>query len=90
LSISVTPNDKLPGTAQLNTLIGGLITWVLLACVAAVLIGAASWGFGARTGNYGSASTGKAMVLGGAVGALLSGAAVAVINYAFGIGGAVK
>lgn len=89
LAITVQPNSKLPGTPQLNQLIGGLMTWVLLACVAAMLIGAASWGFGARSGNYGSASAGKSMVLGGAVGAVLSGAAVAIVNYGFTLGGAV-
>lgn len=89
LGVSVNPNSNLPGTPQLTQLIGGLMTWVLLACVAAVLIGAATWGFGARMGHYGSAQQGRMMCLGGAVGALVAGAAVAVVNFAFGIGGAV-
>lgn len=87
--ISVSPNSNLPGTPQLTQLVGGLMTWVLLACVAAVLLGAAAWGFGARMGHYGSAQQGRMMCLGGAVGALVAGAAVAVVNFAFGLGGAV-
>ena len=53
-TVAVDPNSNLPGTAQLTSLVGGLMTWVLLACVAAVLAGAAAWGFGARTGHFGA------------------------------------
>ena len=88
-AIDVNPNSNLPGTPQLSQLIGGLMTWVLLACIVAVLIGAATWGFGARMGHYGSAQQGKMMTLGGAVGAMIAGAAVAVVNFAFSVGGTV-
>ncbi len=88
-SVSVSPNPNLPGTPQLSQLIGGLMTWVLLACVASVLIGAAAWGFGSRAGHYASSQHGRQMCLGGAVGALVAGAAVAVVNFAFGVGGTV-
>lgn len=87
--VRVNPNADLPGTSQMQDLVGGFMTWVLLACVAAVLVGAATWGFGARSGHYGASSQGRSMVLGGAVGALIAGAAVALVNYAFGVGGAV-
>lgn len=87
--IVVNPNSNLPGTAQLANLVGGLMTWVLLACVVAILAGAASWGFGNRFGNYGAASSGRVLVLGGTAGALIAGAAVALVNFAFGIGGTV-
>jgi hypothetical protein len=90
LAITVDPNSNLPGTPQLAQLVGGLMTWVLLACVAAVLIGAAAWGFGARAGHYASAQQGRMMCLGGAVGALVAGAAVAIVNFAFGVGGTVQ
>ena len=90
LAVAVKPNSNLPGTAQLTQLIGGLMTWVLLACVVAVLAGAAAWGFGARFGHYSSQQSGRMMVLGGAVGALVAGAAVALINFAFGVGGTVS
>lgn len=89
-TVSVNPNSKLPGTAQLTQLIGGLMTWVLLACVVAVLAGAAAWGFGARFGNYSAQQSGRMMVLGGAIGALVAGAATAVVNFAFHVGGTVS
>ena len=79
VDVSITPNSKLPGTTQLNTLIGGMVTWVLLACVAAVLIGAASWGIGNRSGMYGATQNGRMMVLGGS----------ALVNSGIGLGSAV-
>jgi hypothetical protein len=89
LEVSVTPNSKLPGTTQLNSLIGGMVTWVLLACVGAVLLGAAAWGIGNRSGYYGAQQNGRMMVLGGAVGAMVAGAASALVNFGFGLGSAV-
>lgn len=89
LAISVKPNTNLPGTPQLQQLIGGFTTWVLLACVGAVLLGAAAWGFGAKMGHYASAQHGRTMCLGGAVGAFVAGAAVAIVNFGFGLGGTV-
>ena len=89
LAVSVTPNNNLPGTSQLTTLIGGLVTWVLLACVGAVLLGAGAWGIGSRSGHYGAQQNGRMMVLGGAVGAMVAGAASALVNFGFGIGSAV-
>lgn len=87
--VSVHPNSTLPGTAQLTTLVGGLMTWVLLACVVAVLAGAAAWGLGSRSGHFGATQQGRLMVLGGAVGALVAGAATALVNFGFGVGGTV-
>lgn len=89
LAVTVDPNSKLPGTAQLTSLVGGLMTWVLLACVVAVLAGAAAWGFGARTGHFGASQQGRLMVVGGAVGAMVAGAATALVNFGFGVGGTV-
>lgn len=89
-TVAVDPNSKLPGTAQLTSLVGGLMTWVLLACVLAVLAGAAAWGFGARSGHFGASQQGRLMVLGGVAGAMIAGAATALINFGFGIGATVR
>lgn len=84
--VSVDPNNNLPGTAQLASLVGGLMTWALLACVLAVLAGAAAWGFGARSGHFGASQQGRLMVLGGVAGAMITGAAAALVNFGFGVG----
>ncbi len=90
LAVSVDPNSTLPGTAQLTDLVGGLMTWVLLACVLAILAGAAAWGFGARSGHFGASQQGRLMVLGGVAGAMITGAAAALVNFAFGVGATVR
>ncbi len=90
LAVAVDPNSKLPGTAQLSTLVGGLMTWVLLACVLAVLAGAAAWGFGARSGHFGASQQGRTMVIGGVAGAVITGAAAALVNFGFGLGATVR
>jgi Family of unknown function (DUF6112) len=87
--VAVHPNAKLPGTTQLVSLVGGMTTWVLLACVVAVLAGAAAWGFGSRSGHFGATQNGRMMVLGGALGALVAGAASALVNFGFSLGGTV-
>ena len=52
-------------------------------------VGAAAWGFGSRSGHYASAQHGRMMCLGGAIGAFVAGAAVAFVNFGFGVGGTV-
>lgn len=84
--VEVDPNSELPGTAQLTSLVGGLMTWVLLTCVLAILAGAAAWGFGARSGHFGASQQGRLMVLGGVAGAMITGAAAALVNFGFGVG----
>lgn len=89
LAVSVVPNNQLPGTAQLAELVGGLVTWVLYACVAVVLLGAGAWGFGHHSGHYGAEQRGRAMTLGGILGAVISGAAGALVTFGFNLGGTV-
>lgn len=88
-AININPNNNLPGTAQIAQLVGGLVTWVLYACGAAILLGAGAWGLGHHSGNYNAEHKGRAMALGGVVGAMLAGASSALVNFGFGVGGAV-
>ena len=74
----------------MGTLAAALGAAGLAAAVAgALLAGAAAWGFGSRSGHFGATQHGRLMVLGGAVGALVAGAATALDNFGFGIGGTV-
>lgn len=87
--ITIKPNSTLPGTAQLASLLGGLVTWVLYACGAAILLGAGAWGLGHHSGNYAAEQRGRQMALGGVIGAIVAGAASALVNFGFGLGGTV-
>ena len=89
VAIQIDPNSNLPGTAQIAVLVGGLVTWVLYACGAAILLGAGAWGLGHHTGNYSAESRGRAMALGGLIGAFVAGAAAALVNFGFGVGSSV-
>lgn len=89
-AIDINPNNNLPGTAQIAALVGGLVTWVLYACGAAILLGAGAWGLGHHSGNYAAEHKGRAMALGGIIGAMVAGAASALVNFGFGVGGSVK
>ena len=89
--ITVKPNPNgVPGTAILERLVNGLAAIALLACGAALVIGAAQWGLGQRGNNYSQAADGKNKMLYGIGGAFVVGAASALLNFFYGIGGEVR
>jgi hypothetical protein len=89
--VSVKPNpNALPGTSAIEKLIDGLAAFALLACVGSVLIGAAQWALGSKSGNYSHASDGRSKVLYGLLGAFVIGAAAAIINFFYSSGTAVR
>ena len=82
-----TPNAAgMPGAALVSQLINWLMWVSLMASLGAVLYGAAMWRGGARLGNAGRAEDGRHYVAGGAIGALIAGLAVIMINTLFKIG----
>lgn len=90
LQVTVNPDaGALPGTQQLQQVINGMAFWSLLACVAAVLIGAGAWAFGSRGGHYGAIGNGKTLVAGGVIGGFLIGAASAIVNFFTSVGSGV-
>jgi MFS family permease len=86
----VTTGGQLPGTAQLQQLIDGFGTWALMAALAGMLLGAAVWALGHHSSNYQQAANGRKGLLVSGVAALIIGAAPALINFFFGLGGQVK
>jgi hypothetical protein len=89
-AVNVSPNPSgIPGGEAAQKLINGAAAFGLLACVGAVIVGAAQWGFGSRSSNYAQADDGKSRMLKGVGGAFGIGAAAAVINFFFNAGSAV-
>lgn len=80
----------LPGTEVLEKLVNGLLFWGLLACVAGIVLGGATWALSSHTGNYHHAGRGKIGFLASAVGALLIGASPAIVNFFMDAGSGVK
>ena len=78
----VTANTTgLPGLAQLRSLVGAMLTFGLVACVAALVASAVTWGFGSNSGNPHLAGRGKSGVVVSAGAALLIGAANAIVAF---------
>lgn len=91
LAISTQPDPNgLPGGAALQHLLNGLVFVGLLSCAAAVIVGGATWFLGSQAGNFSASLGGRRAVLAGMVGALVIGAAAAIVNFFFAAGSAVK
>jgi len=83
----VTSNTTgLPGLAQLREIVGALLTFGLVACVAALVIAAIVWGLGSNSSNPHLAGRGKTGVVVAAGAALLIGAANAIVTFFSGVG----
>ena len=78
----VRPNTNgLPGLSVLQHMVGALLTWGLLACLAGLVISVMMWALAHHQGNYSQVSSGKTGVLVSAGGALLIGGANAIIGF---------
>ena len=85
--VSGTPDPTgMPGAELVSQLVNWLMWVSLMASLGAVLYGAALWRGGAKMGNSPRAEDGRNYVAGGAIGALLSGLAVVLVNTLFDIG----
>ena len=83
----ISPNqDGLPGLAVVRSIVGALLTWGLIACVAGLVISVIIWALAHQQGSYQHASTGKTGVLVAAGGALLIGGANAIVGFFSGLG----
>ena len=83
--VTMTPaSDGMPGGALAQRLLnwGGQIA--LWGSLGSILVGAAIYGLSREAGNYGAASKGRTLALGGVVGAILTGLAATIVNLLFG------
>lgn len=87
----VRPNDNgLPGLGVLQQIVGALLTWGLLACVAGLVVSVIVWALAHHQGNYSHAATGKTGVVVAAGGALLIGGANAIITFFSNLGAGIR
>jgi hypothetical protein len=78
----IRPNSNgLPGLEVLQRIVGALLTWGLVACVAGLVVSVIVWALGHHSGNYSHTSSGKTGVLVSAAGALLIGGANAIVAF---------
>jgi hypothetical protein len=82
----ITPNGTgLPGLEALKRMVGALLTFSLVACVAGFVISAATWALASHGGNAHYAGKGKQGCVIAGVAAVLIGSANAIIRFASGI-----
>ena len=85
--VNITANDTgLPGLGQLQKIVGSLITVAVIAAVAGILISAGMWAIGNHSANPQIAGRGKSGVMVASAAAILSGGALAIVNFFFNIG----
>ena len=85
--VDINLNDSgLPGIAALRTIVGAVMTVGLILSVLALIISAVVWGFGANSSNPHLASRGKLGVLISCGAAIITGAAVTLINFFWNVG----
>jgi hypothetical protein len=80
--IHISPNrDGLPGIAALESIVGALLTFGLIATVAGIAISAIAWAIGSHSGNPHVAGKGKSGVVIALVAAFLIGGANVLVNF---------
>jgi len=83
LSVSIDPNDTgLPGLPAAKTVVGALITYGLIACVAGLVLSCGVWAVASRfSASPHHAERGKQGVLVSCIAAVLIGSAVGLVNF---------
>lgn len=85
--INISPNSNgLPGIGQLRTIVGATMTVGLILSVLALIVSAIVWALGANSSNPHMAGRGKVGVLIGLGAAIITGAAVALVNFFWNVG----
>jgi Family of unknown function (DUF6112) len=80
--VNVSPNSTgLPGIGELQNIVGALLTIALIAALAGLAIAAAAWAIGSHSANPVLAGRGKSGVLVSFGAAMLTGGAVALIDF---------
>ena len=76
----------IPNYDQIISALNGLTLAGLLFCAGVVVIGGATWALAANRAHTQGVTWGRFMVIGGFVGAVVIGAAVAIVNTGFRLG----
>ena len=85
--VNFTPDfNAIPGAGSVQQLINGIGAFALLLSLVGIIIGGAMWGVGSLSSNYHQAAVGKRATLYSVVGAIIVGAAAALVNWAFSLG----
>jgi hypothetical protein len=82
--VDVNPTSSgMPGADLIQQLLDWLQMLALWGSLAALLLGAAVYGGSRESGSYSGANKGKALAMGGVVGAIIAGLAPGAVNLLF-------
>jgi len=86
IPLDVTPDTSAVTGTTLASVVGALLTIVLIASVASLIAAAILWAYGQANGYYQATQKGKMGVLVALGAAVLSGSAVALMNFLVHVG----
>ncbi len=89
-SLNVSPNSSLPGSSQVSSFLGGIEQWAIYACLLGLIVGGASLWWGVQNGSINRTSVSQHKILAALAGAIIIGAAVYLITWAFNFGSTVS
>lgn len=85
--INISPNSNgLPGISALQKIVGAVMTVGLILSVLALIVAAVAWAFGSHSANPHLATRGKTGVMIACGSAVITGGAVAFINFFWNVG----
>ena len=82
-SFNITPNSSLPGSSQVTSFLGGIEQWAVYACLLGLIVGGASLWWGVQNGSINRTAVSQHRVLAAFAGAIIIGAGVFLITWAF-------
>ena len=74
------------GTVQLQTIVGALLTFVLIIAVLMMIVSGVTWALAAANGNFQTASRARVGLWVACGAAALAGAGVTWVNFLLGVG----
>lgn len=90
VSINISPNNSLPGSSQVSSFLGGVEQWAVYACLLGLIVGGAGLWWGMQNGSINRTSVSQHKILAAFAGAVIIGAGVFLITWAFNFGSAVS
>lgn len=89
-SFNISPNNSLPGSSQVTSFLGGIEQWAVYACLLGLIVGGAGLWWGVQHGSINRTSVSQHKVLAAFAGAVIIGAGVFLITWAFNFGSSVS
>ena len=89
-SFNISPNNSLPGSSQISSFLGGIEQWAVYACLLGLIVGGASLWWGVQHGSINRTSVSQHKILAAFAGAVIIGAGVFLITWAFNFGSTVS